>query len=225
MSFFTQAYLDFFLELSANNHKEWFDANRQRYEQHVKKPFELFVARLIAGTQAIDPRIQIQPRDAIFRINRDIRFSADKTPYKTNRSAVIGLGGRRQYDIPGYYIQLGPDYLWIGGGLYGMDKALLGRARSNMAAEPGAIDALLAQPAFKKYYGGQLLGEKSKVLPRAYKELADRQPLLYHKYWYYMAELKDTSPMLAPDFDQLVLIHFAAGREVNAYLESLVAAE
>ena len=107
MKYFTQDYLDFFKELAANNHKEWFDENRKRYEKSVKDPFKKFVEALIAETHKFDPSVNIEAKDAIFRINRDIRFSKDKTPYKLDRSAIISSGGRKDHSIPGFYIATG----------------------------------------------------------------------------------------------------------------------
>jgi uncharacterized protein (TIGR02453 family) len=89
MVYFEKDYFEFFKELAANNHKEWFDVNRSRYHSSVKEPFDKFIADLITEVHKIDKKIEIAPKDAIFRINRDIRFSKDKTPYKLNRSAII----------------------------------------------------------------------------------------------------------------------------------------
>ena len=74
MPYFTQDFLDFFKELAANNHKDWFDENRKRYHKSVKDPFYKFLEDAIAEIQKVDPTIQIEPKDAAFRINRDIRF-------------------------------------------------------------------------------------------------------------------------------------------------------
>ena len=83
MGYFSPDYLDFFIELAANNHKDWFDLNRKRYEASVKKPFAQFTQALIDRIAVTNPSFQhVLAKDCIFRINRDIRFSADKTPYK-----------------------------------------------------------------------------------------------------------------------------------------------
>ena len=118
MQYFTQDYLDFFKELAAHNHKEWFDVNRKRYENVVKKPFQIFVDDLIESISKIDSEIQITSKEAIFRINRDIRFSKDKIPYKLNNSAIISKEGRVNKSYPGLYMELGPEHLSIYGGLY-----------------------------------------------------------------------------------------------------------
>ena len=104
MAYFTQDFIDFFQELSANNHREWFHANKKRYEQQVKVPFQSFVQLMIDRVQEVDRNVVLTPKDAIFRINRDIRFSADKTPYKTNVSAIISSGGKKDKNDPRWLV-------------------------------------------------------------------------------------------------------------------------
>ena len=100
-TYFSPDFLQFFKELAANNHKEWFDENRKRYETVVKKPFEVFVQHAIDEMAKLDPRLsELDPKKCIFRINRDIRFSKDKAPYKLNRSAAISVGGRNDMIEP-----------------------------------------------------------------------------------------------------------------------------
>ena len=81
MTYFTKDFLDFFKELAANNHKDWFHANKKRYEASVKDPFKVFVQDMIDRAAAKDDRFAGEAKNAIFRINRDIRFSKDKSPY------------------------------------------------------------------------------------------------------------------------------------------------
>ena len=78
--YFTPAFNKFFIDLAPNNNKDWFDVNRNRYEQDVKLPFRGFTADVIKEISKIDPTVKMEAKDAIFRINRDIRFSKDKYP-------------------------------------------------------------------------------------------------------------------------------------------------
>ena len=96
---FEKDFIDFFKELAQNNNKEWFDSNRKRYESSIKKPFKEFISKLISEIQLHDSEVLIEPKDAIFRINRDIRFSKDKTPYKLQTSAIVSAGGRKNREI------------------------------------------------------------------------------------------------------------------------------
>ncbi|MCB0818301.1 MAG: DUF2461 family protein, partial [Flavobacteriales bacterium] len=84
MAWFTADYQRFFKDLAAHNDRDWFHANKKRYETSVKKPFEAFVQELIDRMGKLDKQYRITPKEAIFRIHRDVRFSNDKTPYKLN---------------------------------------------------------------------------------------------------------------------------------------------
>jgi|SRR6056297_2879806 len=97
--------LNFLRDLKKNNHKEWFHKNKPVYQQ-VRREFEQYIALLIAGIAQFDDTVKsLEPRDCIFRINRDIRFSKDKSPYKTNFGAYIAPGGRKG-GYAGYYFHL-----------------------------------------------------------------------------------------------------------------------
>ncbi len=90
MAFFTEDFLNFFIELAPNNHKDWFDLNRKRCEESIKKPFYAFTQHLIDRITKSDAAFKdLLAKDCVFRINRDIRFSKDKSPYKLQYSAVI----------------------------------------------------------------------------------------------------------------------------------------
>ena len=104
--------------LKENNYKEWFHENKAMYEE-AKKEFEAFVGQLIKETSAIDKEIGFhEPKDCIFRIFRDIRFSPDKTPYKTNFGAFLARGGNRKSEYAGYYIHFEPGRGMAGGGIW-----------------------------------------------------------------------------------------------------------
>ena len=188
MSYFTKDYLDFFKELAANNNKDWFDENRKRYAESVKVPFENFVTDLIKEVGKKDKNIQIEHKDAIFRINRDIRFSKDKTPYKTDRSAVISPKGRKDKTNPGLYVVSGPEHMRVYGGIYVADKEQLLSIREHIAKDPKKLDKLCADAKFKKTFG-EIRGEKNKVLPKEFKEIGEKAPILFNKQFYWFTEM------------------------------------
>ena len=184
MAYFTKDFISFFQELKENNHKEWFDANRKRYVQSVKEPFQAFVAHMIDRVSEDDPQIMITPKEAIFRINRDIRFSKDKTPYKTNVSAIISRGGKKDKTYPGMYFELKPDEVRFYGGVYMLDKDQLHQVRSAIASDLSGFEAALNDAAFKKTFK-TLHGEQNKRLPKEFQEVAKKQPLIANKSFYY----------------------------------------
>ena len=89
MAYFTDDFMQFFRELQENNSKEWFDANRKRYQNSVKDPFYAFIDHMIGLINERDNSVQIAAKDAVMRINRDIRFSKDKTPYSERYPGLI----------------------------------------------------------------------------------------------------------------------------------------
>lgn len=188
MAYFNNEFEGFFKELNENNNREWFLANKKRYDRFVKQPFETFIADMILRMQAYDPACRIQPKDAIFRINRDIRFSSDKTPYKTMVSAVIGQGGRKNTTMTGMYLELGCQHLRLYGGVYMPDKDELFKIRQEIAYCLDEFNACLKDPAFEKHFG-TIRGEQNKRLPPEFKDVAEIQPLVANKQFYYYADL------------------------------------
>ncbi len=184
MQYFSSGFITFFKELSANNHKDWFDENRKRYEKEVKEPFKTFIGDLIPEVQKHDPEIQIQPKDAIFRINRDIRFSKDKTPYKTNVSAIISPYGRKDKSNPGLYVELGPEDMRVYGGLYMLSTQQVYNVRNAIANNLELFSNLVGNEVFVKHYG-EIHGQQAKRLPKEFVEASEKQPLIFNKNWYY----------------------------------------
>lgn len=216
MSHFSPAFVKFFKDLSKNNSTAWFNENRKTYETEVKKPFAAFVGELISRAQKLDPEIQIAPSDAITRINKDIRFSKDKTPYNTHVSAIISKTGKKSKEYPGMYIQLSPEKVTIFGGCYMPEKETLHKIRTYIAKNGKDFEKALADSTFKKKYG-TIQGEKNKVLPPEFKKLVDKQPLIANKNFYFMAELS-AKEITSPKFADSVMEMYKAGRPVNNML-------
>ena len=188
MQYFSQDYLEFFKELAANNHKDWFDTNRKRYEIVVREPFKEFIAELIKALSKSDSDLDIEPKEAIFRINRDIRFSKDKTPYKLSNSAIISSRGRKDKNHPGIYIEFGPEKLAFYGGIYMPDSKMVQKLRAYFKEHSKELDDIIEAPGFKDIFG-ELRGEKSKRIPIEFRESVQKQPLLMNKQWYYYTHL------------------------------------
>lgn len=190
MKYFSPDFLQFFKELAANNYKEWFDENRKRYEKEVKDPFKKFVGDVIAEIHKTEPELVIEPKNCIFRINRDIRFSKDKTPYKTNVSAVVSPGGRKDMTTPGLYLELGPERFAIYGGLYMPDTKLLKQVRNYITANMVEFKQAYQDEGFVSHYG-QLHGEQNKRIDKEFRDAAEMEPLLYNKQFYYYSVLPE----------------------------------
>jgi len=186
--YFNQDFLDFFIELAANNQKEWMDDNRARYHSSVKGPFENFVGDLVLGLHKIDSSIQPNPKDCIFRINKDIRFSKDKSPYKTDRSAVLSKFGRKNKEYPGYYVRLSPESCQIGGGAYSLQKENLLFLREKILFNADEWHALIADKKFIKHFKKGVQGEKNKLIPREFKGKELTSDYIMNKQFYFMSD-------------------------------------
>ena len=216
MTYFSEDFVQFFKELAANNNKEWFDLNRKRYEQQVKDPFKNFVSDLIAEVKKIDKQIDIEAKDAIFRINRDIRFSKDKTPYKLHRSAVVSVGGKKDKTTPGLYIQLGPEDVRIYGGLYQLDRDELYDVREYIVNNGAQFKKIINASDFVSLYGGKLHGERNKIIPKEFKAAGENQPLIYNKSWYYFVKY-EPDLCFSDKLMDIVLKAYKVGRPMQEY--------
>ena len=183
MKYFTQDYLNFFMELAANNHKNWFDENRTRYHKSIKKPFEVFVTAVINEMRKSNPAINLEYKDCIFRINRDIRFSKDKTPYKLNRSAIVNVGGKKDKTAPGLYFELTPEHVRVYSGVYGLDKNELQAVREEISENLKEFNSIVSNKNFKETFG-EVNGEKNKRIPKEFVEAGEKQPLIFNKQFY-----------------------------------------
>jgi len=163
------ALIAFLSQLSENNTKPWFDEHRSVYER-LRGEWIAFVGQVIDGISHFDPSVGIvSPKDALFRINRDIRFSADKRPYKTTFSAAICPQGRNS-GLPVYYFHVTEaGELLIAGGVYMPDPATLARIRKHIAEHPERLSTVLADPAFTATFG-TIGGERLKRPPQGYDE-------------------------------------------------------
>ena len=172
MQYFTEGFNNFFKGLAPNNHKDWFHENKKAYEKDVKKAFAKFLGDLIQNIrEKYDPELDLEVKNAVFRINRDIRFSKDKTPYKLQVSAVVSRGGRKDMQYPGMYIQFGVGEIWLGGGMYRPEKQNLQLIREHMARNPEQVKKLKADKKFNTIYEA-IQGEQNKRIPKDFKEAA-----------------------------------------------------
>lgn len=221
MKHFSKEFLDFFIELAPNNNKDWFDANRSRYENYVRDPFKLFVQHIIDSIAKSHHEFKdLQAKDCIFRINRDIRFSNDKTPYKMNVSAVVASSGKKSKAINGVYFELSPEYVRIYGGIYEADKEDLYAVREGIVADLEGFKKAYTDKAFVKTFG-TILGEKNKIIPKEFKEAAEKEPLLFNKQWYFYAQF-EPELVLSDDLDKRILSCFEAGRSVENFFNKLI---
>ena len=213
----TDSYYEFFIGLSANNNKTWFDAHRGEYEKEVKARFHDFVESVLAKVSAVDARFSsLIPKDCIFRINKDVRFARDKSPYKLHCSAAIQIGGRKEMSAGGLYMEFGPNLCAIYSGVYLPEKEELRKIRERIAADPMGFERVIQQPGFVKAFGS-VLGEKNKRIDADLMLASVTQSLILNKQFYvrHMVEPEDT---FRGDFDDYVVRIWEASRYYNAFI-------
>lgn len=163
--------LKFLTQLKKNNNKPWFDAHRAQYEA-ARIDFSNFIQLLIEALQKSDPTITgLTSRDCLFRINRDIRFSKNKTPYKSNFGASIKRGGRKS-GFAGYYFHLEPGLSFVGGGLWMPEAPALKNMRQELDYNWEEFGAILQEQRFRKIYGDLYKGEEVRLstMPKGYEK-------------------------------------------------------
>jgi uncharacterized protein (TIGR02453 family) len=182
--------ISFLREIIANNHKEWFDANREYYRE-AQNEFNRFIDRLITEIRLFDPTIgAITAKDCVYRIYRDVRFSNDKTPYKNHFGAYIAQGGRKS-PLGGYYFHIEPanaGYLnhsmWAGG-IYCPDAPTLKAVRTDIYEHTDEYKAIINSEEFAgtfKWFDGNMLTTAPKGFP---KDFSDIELLKRRDYTYY----------------------------------------
>lgn len=162
--------INFLKSLKKNNNKVWFDQNREKYISS-KYDFEKFVNELLHKMVSFDPDMkELEAKNCLFRINRDIRFSKDKTPYKINISASFNKGGKKSINA-GYYFHVQPGgNSFVGGGLWMPAAPELKKLRQEIDYCFPEFKKIINSPAFKKNYG-ELEREKDQMLvnvPKGY---------------------------------------------------------
>lgn len=177
-----QSTLKFLTALKKNNNRDWFLANKKEYDD-AKKDFIDYVQKLIAGISAFDKKVSgLEAKNCVFRINRDVRFSHDKSPYKTNMGANISPGGKKS-PAASYYFHIEPGGSFIAGGMFQPEPDKLKAVREDIIYDPDDFKKILGSKDFKKHYS-QLWDEgKLKAAPKGFdKEHPDIDLVKYKSY-------------------------------------------
>jgi len=215
-TYFDEGFLEFFHSLAGNNNTTWFHNHKQHYAKQVKKPFEAFIDDLIVEIQGIDPTLQVTAKDCILRINRDIRFSKDKTPYNLHYTAFVSNGGRRDKSIPGLFLRFSPESVGIMGGCYYASTEQRQKIRNHIGADISGFRKLVdEQPLVEKF--GTIQGESAKRIPAELKDVADKEPLILNKQWYFVAE-REPDIIVSPNLMQEIMSYYQAAKPVNDFL-------
>ncbi|MBU2915560.1 DUF2461 domain-containing protein [Reichenbachiella agariperforans] len=211
--------VDFLKELSKNNNKEWFDEHRTAYQGH-RVEFLGLVQVLIDGIAMFDPSLTgVDPKKCVFRINRDIRFSKDKTPYKTNFGALMGDQGKKS-EGTGFYVHLAPGHNFVGGGMYKPLPDMLAKIRQEIDYNPKDLMAVIDTENFKSTFG-KIQGEQLKTAPKGYPKDHPFIDLLRYKSFYVLKEFSDEE-VAAQGFVEEALVVCQKAAKFNEFLRNAI---
>ena len=164
---FTAKTLSFLRALKRNNDREWFRLRKAEYEEHVRGPMVALLDRLAVDLRSFAPELVCDPRVSLYRIYRDTRFSADKSPLKTHVAAHFPAKGFARGEGAGLYFHVAPSEVWIGGGLYMPSSSDLRLIREHIATDHKGLSRIVNGAVFRQAVG-TLDGEQLSTMPRGY---------------------------------------------------------
>ena len=210
-----KATLKFLYDLRENNERDWFQANKNRYED-ARRDVEQFVEFLIPAIHTFDPLINnLTAKQCMFRIYRDVRFSKDKTPYKSYFGAYIAPEGRKSVRC-GYYLHLEPGNCLLAGGAYHPAAEHLKNIRYEIYHNLKEFEDILNGSGFKNIFG-ELVGDKLKRPPRGFPAEFEGIDYLKMKDFTIFHKLDDQQ-VSSPDFAAYVLKVFEDMKPLNDFL-------
>lgn len=198
--------LQFLKKLKRNNNRTWFESHKHEYEEYLKLPMQSFIFSLQSHFSAFAPEFDLSPKHSIFRIYRDVRFSNDKTPYKTHIAAHFVLRGKEKGFVgSGYYFHVEPGEVFIGGGIYMPDSDQLKKIRIAIAQHSNEFLSIIGNRTFKRQFG-KLEGNKLQRIPKGYDESHPMAEWLKLKQFFAGKSLPETSCHKASLVDSIAAI-------------------
>ena len=213
----TENYSVFFQELEKNNSKEWFHGHKKEYENDVKKPFLKLLEALIPELLKLEPTIPTNPKDALFRINRDIRFTKDKTPYNTLLKAGFSPGGKKS-KLPGFYLAISADSIHVGGGLFNLKGTDLKTVRTLISENTDEFKTVVNSKLFVSSFQS-LKGEQAKRLDKTFQPVIEKTSYIANKQFYAMQELPLIDFINTDKIFDTILCSFKAINPLNQFLK------
>jgi uncharacterized protein (TIGR02453 family) len=177
---FTSKTLAFLRALKRNNDREWFRARKSEYEQHVRGPMVVLLDQLAADFRGFAPDLVSEPRVCLFRIYRDTRFSEDKRPLKTHVAAHFPSRMFAKGEGAGLYVEVAPQWVWMGGGIYMPTPPELNAIRARVATDHRRLHRVVTSPVFKGVLG-EMSGDRLTRVPRGYPKDHPAADYLRHK--------------------------------------------
>ena len=217
-----QSTVQFLRNLKKNNKKEWFDANRTKYESAKKNVEDLSVEIIKRLSHTDDSIAHLQPKDCMFRINRDVRFSKDKSPYKTNMGVYFSKGGKKGINA-GYYFHLEPGSSFVAGGLWMPMPPELKKVRQEIDYSWAEFSKITGSKKFKSVFGDLDMSNEFALSrpPKGYE--ADNPAISYLKLKSFIAttKIKDAD-LTSKDLVKKVTVHFESLKPLIDFLNRAI---
>ena len=220
---FSHETMQFFFELAMNNEKEWFDANRERYDKFVLEPSRMFVTSMGERIRTLSEGFYAIPKvnKSLFRINRDTRFSKNKTPYKTHLGITIWEGSlENRMECPGFYFHIEPESIFVGGGVYRFSKQFLESWRQKVSnpKQTARLNKLIENFQISEQYS--LGGERYKRPPRGFEITPENEQLLKYKglWTSYVFSKDDVDIIFKPEIIEFLFEKFERMYAIHQFL-------
>ncbi|GMO25388.1 MAG: DUF2461 domain-containing protein [Termitinemataceae bacterium] len=214
----TRVIFNFLKDLEANNSLDWMKANKKVYE-NAKAEYEILIQELINGISSFDNSVKnLIPKDLIWRLNRDTRFSNDKSPYNPSFRAHISIAGRNP--IPaGYYLNIKPGKIFLGGGLFVPQFPEATKlVRDFIVKNEKELEKIIGQKTFAENF--EIVGEKLKNIPKDYDKEHKFAEYLKHKSWDIEYYVQDKVFLDTDKFIKLSVEMFKYMKPFNDYLNT-----
>lgn len=215
--------LQFIDDLTANNNRDWFLDNKKRYEK-FKADYQSLVAAFLAEMKPLDPSLEfLEVKNCTFRINRDIRFSKDKTPYK-NHLGIWMSSGIKGNNRAGYYIHIGKTESFIAGGFYSPEAEDLKKVRKEIAFFYEDLEEIVSEKSFQEIFGNLDQGNSLKNAPKDYEK--DHPAIEFLKLKSFTATQKfDCNEATKSDFVQKTVEKLIVLKPLNDFLNRALSTE
>jgi uncharacterized protein (TIGR02453 family) len=212
---FRPAALTFLRGLRRTNTREWFERNRDRYDTELRAPLAALVEEVDVRLATLVPEIVGDPKRSLFRIHRDVRFSADKSPYKTNAACWFyhgsvgrGVGESAPHGGAGFYFHMEPGHVSLGGGIWMPPRPTLKRIRERIDEDGDSLARVLREPALRRRFGGMAEEAMLTRMPRGYADSHPSAVLLRHRSYTVGRELSERD-LFTPRLPDLLAREYA----------------
>jgi len=220
---FPKCAAEFLSKLSRNNNREWFENHREQYKSMFLEPAQEFVMEMGSKLQILRPNINAVPKidKSIFRLHRDVRFSKDKLPYKTNLGILFWEGDDKKLESSGFYFHIEPKYFFVGGGTYLFSDNMLKAYREALSDDTARKQIVSTVKKMKKL-GYKIGGEYFKRLPKGFTEDFPNKELLFHNGLYCYLEKNSLDELNSRTIVDYCFKHFKAMLPLHNWLADVL---